>query len=102
MQQSNELKSGRGAFVDPVCGMTVDPKSAAGSYEYKGTVYYFCSKHCVEKFREEPERFLNKLAAPVTMQPIGIGRTKSNEVTHTTQDTGRVYTCPMHPEVRQN
>ena len=44
--------------VDPVCGMTVDPSSAAGSYEYKGQTYYFCSQHCLHKFREAPEQFL--------------------------------------------
>src|SRR5690348_6776623 len=34
--------------VDPVCGMTVDPASAAGSHVHDGTTYYFCSKHCLE------------------------------------------------------
>lgn len=82
--------------------MTVDPKSAAGSHDYNGTVYYFCSTHCLHKFREDPERFLHKPPAPMTMEPIGIGRTKSKEVSQATHDSARVYTCPMHPEVRQN
>ena len=43
--------------TDPVCGMKVDPKSAAGSQEYVGRTYYFCSPHCLTKFREEPGRF---------------------------------------------
>ncbi len=43
--------------TDPVCGMTVDPKSAAGSQEYEGQIYYFCSAHCLTKFRQEPGRF---------------------------------------------
>src|SRR5258705_5383653 len=47
------------AAIDPVCGMTVDSDSAAGSYEYKGRTYYFCSTHCLHKFCEDPERFLN-------------------------------------------
>lgn len=80
--------------------MTVDPKSAAGSHEYNRTVYYFCSTHCLNKFREDPERFINKPPVPMTMQPIVIGRTKSNEVSQPTD--ARIYTCPMHPEVRQN
>src|SRR5690242_5659299 len=46
--------------IDPVCGMTVDPQHAAGHVEYKGETYYFCSTHCVQKFREDPERFLRK------------------------------------------
>ena len=105
MQQRNELESSGAkaeVVIDPVCGMTVDPKSCAGSHEYDGVVYYFCSTHCVNKFSEDPERFLNKPASPVTMQPIGIGRTKSKEGIHKTSDAGRIYTCPMHAEVRQN
>ena len=108
MQQHNELGSSGAksqVVIDPVCGMTVDPNSAAASYEYEGKAYYFCSTHCVKKFQDDPERFLNKPASPVTMQPIGIGRAlihTSKEVIQTTADTGRIYTCPMHPEVRQN
>jgi Cu+-exporting ATPase len=82
--------------------MTVDPKSAAGSHDYKGTVYYFCSTHCLHKFREDPEQFLNKPPVPMMMQPIGIGRETSKKVNQPTHDSARVYTCPMHPEVRQN
>jgi P-type Cu+ transporter len=43
--------------IDPVCGMEVDPKSAAGSYEHKGTTYYFCSQGCLEDFKEDPESY---------------------------------------------
>src|ERR1051326_3381935 len=52
--------------VDPVCSMTVDPQHAAGQYEYKGETYYFCSTHCLHKFREDPERFLAPTTAPTT------------------------------------
>ena len=65
--------------LDPVCGMTVDPNTAAGSYEYKGKTYYFCSTHCVHRFREDPQKFLQESA--VETQP------------------GQKYTCPMHPEI---
>jgi Cu+-exporting ATPase len=74
--------------LDPVCGMTVDPDRAAGSFEYKGKTYYFCSTHCLQRFREDPERFLNK-AAP---QPIGITRQPK-------PPAEQKYTCPMHPEI---
>src|SRR5258707_14464791 len=50
--------------LDPVCGMTVQPERAAGSAEYQGTTYYFCSKGCVAKFEADPEKYLNKRAAP--------------------------------------
>ena len=41
---------------DPVCGMDIDPSSAAGSEEYDGKTYYFCSQSCHERFRVEPEK----------------------------------------------
>ena len=72
---------------DPVCGMTVDPENAAGSVEYKGTTYYFCSTHCVHRFQKDPESFLNKT------QPVGITRAPKPAA------TARKYTCPMHPEI---
>ena len=51
--------------LDPVCGMTVDPNRAAGSYEYQGKTYYFCSTHCLHRFRENPQAFLQP--KPVTI-----------------------------------
>ena len=75
--------------LDPVCGMTVDPDRAAGSFEYNGKTYYFCSTHCLHRFRENPESFLNKTTAP---QPIGITRQPKPVA-------GQKYTCPMHPEI---
>jgi len=45
---------------DPVCGMDVDPKTAAGSTTYKGTTYFFCSTGCLKKFKEEPEKYLKR------------------------------------------
>jgi P-type Cu+ transporter len=76
------------AQTDPVCGMTVDPEHAAGSVEYQGKTYYFCSTHCVHRFRENPEAFLNKPA----VQPIGITRRPPAK-------PDQQYTCPMHPEI---
>ncbi len=72
---------------DPVCGMTVDPARAAGVYEYGGKKWYFCSRHCLEKFRADPGKYTGErpaeAPAPATPAP-------SENVT---------YTCPMHPEV---
>ena len=45
--------------IDPVCGMTVDPQTAKGSYEHEGETYYFCSKSCLERFRGNPAAYLN-------------------------------------------
>lgn len=73
------------AHIDPVCGMTVDPTDSAGSFEYQGTTYYFCSGGCLAKFKADPERFLDP----------------KPEVPATAADMGVEYTCPMHPEILQ-
>jgi Cu+-exporting ATPase len=66
---------------DPVCGMTVDPHTAKHRHTHKGRPYYFCSARCREKFIADPARYLNPQTAAAPADAI--------------------YTCPMHPEVRQ-
>ncbi len=82
---------------DPVCGMTMNPASAAAKAEYAGKTYYFCSARCGEKFRAEPNQFL---ASPGTAgmegaTPVGVRETPGKKA------SARRYTCPMHPEVVQ-
>jgi Cu+-exporting ATPase len=73
-----------GRVTDPVCGMRVDPKIAKGGhFAYKGQDYFFCSQRCHDRFEAEPEKFL----APKQPAPAAA--------------PGTIYTCPMHPEVRQ-
>jgi Cu+-exporting ATPase len=62
--------AGEHQVKDPVCGMTVDPRNAAGLCEYKGQTYFFCSIGCREQFKADPERFRNHEPA----NPIGIQR----------------------------
>jgi len=69
--------------LDPVCGMEVFDTDSAPSYEFKGNRYYFCSRHCRERFEADPEKYL-------------ISESDASET------EGRIYTCPMHPEVRQD
>ncbi len=45
---------------DPVCGMTVDPKTAASKSEYKGVTYYFCSAGCKKSFDANPDKYAGK------------------------------------------
>ncbi len=45
---------------DPVCGMDVDPATAAGKSEYKDRTYYFCSLGCKKDFDKDPEKYLGK------------------------------------------
>ena len=85
--------------IDPVCGMTVQPGAAAGSFEYDGRTYYFCSTHCLNTFKDTPESFLKRAAQITSQRPIAI---QSDETTTTTAGDAGIYTCPMHPEVRQN
>jgi len=71
-----------GTVIDPVCGMSVDPHTAKHRAEHRGHVYYFCSNGCRTKFAADPQKYLgNREAAPVV--------------------EGAIYTCPMHPEIRQ-
>jgi P-type Cu+ transporter len=97
--------------LDPVCEMWVNPHKARGSAGYKGKTYYFCSLHCVEKFKAEPERYLSTKPAPSLVQ---LGAIAPAKLTHaepqtpaTPQSTpsarGAVtYVCPMDPEVRES
>jgi Cu+-exporting ATPase len=48
---------------DPVCGMDVDPNTAAGKSEYQGQTYYFCSPGCKRSFDKEPEKYVGKQPA---------------------------------------
>lgn len=45
---------------DPVCGMEIDEKTAAGKSEYKGKTYYFCSAGCKKSFDKDPEKYVGK------------------------------------------
>ena len=74
--------------LDPVCGMTIDPADAAGSWEYKGQTYYFCHPSCVTRFKDSPESFLT-----------GAG---SKEEPAEPPPPGARYVCPMDPEVEQD
>jgi Cu+-exporting ATPase len=78
--------------------MTVKPEDAAGSYEYNGRTYYLCSTHCLQKFSEDPERFLNKSPASMVSSPVTI----QHKSTAAVASVGQTYACPMHPEVRQD
>lgn len=80
------------ANVDPVCGMTVKPKSAAGPYEYKDQTYFFCGSHCLKRFQKDPERFLKESTSTPASHPVEIQPQKPSQAG---------YTCPMHPEVKQ-
>lgn len=99
-----------GKAIDPVCHMTVSPGKAAGSAEYDGRRYFFCSKRCVERFGENPQSYdisARKITqdkaeageAPALRQMRGDGSEASG--LRPSGDAG-VYVCPMDLEVRSN
>jgi YHS domain-containing protein len=50
----------RGMVKDPVCGMTIDEKKAAGQSEYQGQTIYFCAPICKTKFDQDPARYMDR------------------------------------------
>jgi len=75
--------STEGKAIDPVCGMTVDPHTTQHRHTHGGHPYYFCSAGCRAKFAAAPQKYLDGKAVPDDVPE------------------GTVYTCPMHPEIRQ-
>lgn len=74
---------------DPVCGMTVDPATSKHRFDHHGETFHFCSAGCRTKFAADPAKYLAnkhlaKEKAPAPEMPAGT-----------------IYTCPMHPEIRQ-
>ena len=58
---------------DPVCGMTVNPGTAKFTYSHRGRNYYFCCAHCLEKFKTDPEKYLEKPASAVSSTLVTLG-----------------------------
>ena len=58
--------------IDPVCGMTVDPATAAAKADHAGKTYYFCSKHCAHAFQQEPSRYLSGAHKPAMPQHASV------------------------------
>jgi P-type Cu+ transporter len=78
-----ELPTSGERVVDPVCGMMVDSHATRHRHQHRGHSYYFCCDNCHTKFATDPEKYLGSKRA-------------AEQVTD-----GTIYTCPMHPEVRQ-
>ena len=78
-----------GLVKDPVCGMTVDPARTEHHHVHGSEEHHFCSASCRAKFISDPNRYLSKATS----------RTKAVAVPHSAE--GSVWTCPMHPEIRQ-
>jgi len=77
-------------YTDPVCGMSTEDPDAFTRYTHEGRDYYFCSDHCLEKFKENPDNYLGKKPGPPA-------RPEERKAAPAGQ-----YTCPMHPEIVQD
>lgn len=87
--------------VDPICGMTVDPNSAI-SLEANGESYYFCSSSCRDRFvaqHNDSDSAVSKTGS--CCESSNPARKKQHVQSSGEFPEGRVYTCPMHPEVEQ-
>ena len=115
-------------MIDPICGMTVEPDNAAGKHVYNGQTYYFCSQHCLAKFKEDPEKFLKSRTDeqhharvhpesrhprpdPSTSSGQALPPSRGKEKTersgikglHVEREAQVVaYVCPMDSEVRES
>jgi P-type Cu+ transporter len=78
-----QLSDAKAKARDPVCGMTVDPATSPHRFEHHGETYHFCSAGCRTKFIAAPESYLDN-SKPAAAVP-----------------EGTIYTCPMHPQIRQ-
>jgi Cu+-exporting ATPase len=79
-------EDGGAIAVDLVCGMKVDPATARHKRDYGGQTYYFCSDRCGSKFEAEPAKYLH--GEMQQAHPADVPE-------------GTIYTCPMHPQIRQ-
>jgi len=81
---TDETISDGETVTDPVCGMQVDPATSKHRFDHGGHLFHFCSSKCQQKFAADPAHYLHPTAEPLPPPP-----------------QGTIYTCPMHPEIRQ-
>ncbi len=83
----NHHKEQQANVIDPVCGMSTGKPSEFSRYDHDGKPYYFCSEHCLTKFKKNPDGF----SAKESITPLEDKTVPGSE-----------YTCPMHPEIVQD
>ncbi len=70
--------------TDPVCGMQVSPRAQKPQADYAGKTWYFCGPGCRTKFLADPGKYMSGKSSQTAPVP------------------GAIYTCPMHPQIRQS
>ena len=84
---------------DPVCSMDVNPSAARYKSEHAGGAYYFCSSHCLEKFRANPDSYLTP--RPIDAPSMLLKQVAEAPAKAAPQPPVGNYICPMCPEVRE-
>jgi Cu+-exporting ATPase len=118
------ISSGEVMAIDPVCGMKVNPAKPAATAEYLGRMFYFCSKGCGAKFNANPVMYAEKAAhaSQAAESKVATSHHAAHAHSHHAHHghdhhaghahpvvaataaaaaPGTMFTCPMHPEVRQ-
>src|SRR5690242_9166982 len=83
---ASPIRSMPGMVTDPVCGMTVDPTSTRHRFDYEGQTFHFCSACCRDTFIAAPATYRGTPRAAPAAAPV---------------PKNTLYTCPMHPQIRQ-
>lgn len=98
--QDHMVQTTMDSLKDPVCGMAITEKSQHHE-EFKGKIYFFCSEKCQSKFHTNPVQYIPKsetmTADAHTQHHQAAQPVNKASITGTT-----IYTCPMHPEIRQD
>ena len=81
--------------TDPVCGMKVDARTADHHHRLGDSDYYFCSARCLDKFKANPDQYLNPPSHDQALSALARGALAEAAA-------GMIWTCPMHPEIRRD
>ena len=81
--------------TDPVCGMKIDRRTAAHRYRLGETDYYFCSARCLDRFKANPDQYLNPPEKDPAVSAPAMGALPEAAA-------GTIWTCTMHPQIRRD
>src|SRR5665213_4110754 len=88
---------------DPVCGMSVDQRSARYRIDIDGGTIFFCSQGCQEKFRANPDKYSQHgVARQASLPLVPQAPTPTPPASDASASSGVIYTCPMHPQIRRH
>jgi Cu+-exporting ATPase len=90
-------------MIDPICGMEVEPSTAAASHVHNGQTYFFCSHHCLAKFKQDPEKFLKSTGAGHAAHGQEHAHAHAApQIPKADKANDGTYICPMDSDVRES